>query len=230
MTGCIHLDRVRFGYNRTEVFEELTLRLPCGSTTAVVGANGSGKSTMLGLIAGTLRPQHGSIHLPDAVDIALAVQHSQVSETFPITVAEAVTMGRWRKLGLFRRPSRADREIVDRWISELGLDDLRHRKLGSLSGGQRQRTLLAQTFAQESPIVLLDEPTVGLDAESWQRVTSQVNRPAAEGTTVVVATHDVELAHRCDSCVLLGRGDVLGTGAPAEVLTDSNLAAALASR
>ncbi|HEX2213380.1 MAG TPA: zinc ABC transporter ATP-binding protein AztA [Mycobacterium sp.] len=229
MTNGIRADRVGFSYNGTRVFDDLSLAIPGGMTTAVVGANGSGKSTLLGLIAGTLAAQQGSIDVNGVDDIALAVQHSQVGDTFPITVAEAVAMGRWRKLGLWRRPSRDDREAVDYWICEFGLDTLRRRRLGTLSGGQRQRTLLAQTFAQGSPILLLDEPTVGLDAESWGRLKSHTHRLAAAGTTVVATTHDVELARHFDHCALLGHGRVLAAGAPGEVLTDVNLVAALTS-
>ena len=225
MNTGIRVDRVGFGYNGSAVFRDLTLDLPGAATTVIVGANGSGKSTLLGLMAGTLRPQCGVIDLCGITDIALAVQHSQVSDTLPITVAEAVGMGRWRTLGLWKRPSRIDREIVDHWIDEFGLTDLRRRKIGSLSGGQRQRTLLAQTFAQDAALVLLDEPTVGLDAESWGRLATRIDHVAAAGATVVAATHDIELARRFDFCALLGRGGVLASGAPAEVLTERNLAA-----
>lgn len=228
MAAGIRVDEVSFGYNGTQVFRELTLEIPGGATTAVVGANGSGKSTLLGLIAGTLRPERGTVDVDIADDVALAVQHSRVSDTFPITVAEAVAMGRWRRLGLLKRLSRTDRDIVDYWINEFGLDDLRRRRLGELSGGLRQRTLLAQTFAQESPTVLLDEPTVGLDSQSRDRVSQQIRRLAASGTTVVAATHDVAMARRFERCVLLGGGDVVAIGAPVDVLTESNLASALA--
>ena len=227
MLNGIQIDRLSFGYRGTDVFTEFTLAIPGGATTAVIGSNGSGKSTLLGLIAGTLRPEQGTIDARGADEVALAVQHSQVSDTFPITVAEAVAMGRWRRLGLLKRLSSTDRDIVDYWISELGLDELRKRRLGDLSGGQRQRTLLAQTFAQESPVVLLDEPTVGLDSQSWDRVSRQIHRLVASGTTVVAATHDVAMARGFDRCVLLGGGEVLASGAPADVLTESNLAAAL---
>ncbi|SEH61263.1 zinc/manganese transport system ATP-binding protein [Mycolicibacterium rutilum] len=227
MNDAIHVDGVGFGYNETRVLDGLTLHIPGGATTAVVGANGSGKSTLLGLLAGTLFPQQGSIDAPRADGVAFAVQHSQVSDALPITVAETVMMGRWRALGLWRRPSREDRAIVDYWITELGLDDLRRRRLGTLSGGQRQRTLLAQAFAQESPVVLLDEPTVGLDADSRDRVARQIVRLAASGRTIVAATHDVGLAGRFDFCVLLGAGSVLATGSPEAIFTEPNLAAAL---
>ncbi|MGV0744310.1 zinc ABC transporter ATP-binding protein AztA [Mycolicibacterium sp. XJ870] len=194
----IRLDRVSFGYNRTQVFNDLTVEFAGGASTAVAGPNGCGKSTLLGLIAGLHRPQHGSVDLTGADDIALAVQRDHVAQTFPITVGEAVAMGRWRRLGLLRRPTRTDRDIVDYWIAELELDALRHRRLSDLSGGQRQRTLLAQAFAQTAPILLLDEPTAGLDADSTETVYRQLHRLAASGHTVVAATHDPDARSRFD--------------------------------
>jgi zinc/manganese transport system ATP-binding protein len=220
---AINLDRVTFSYNGFPVFAELTLALPMAATTALVGPNGCGKSTLLELIAGVAAPERGAVELGGR-EVALAVQRSQVGDTFPITVAEAVAMGRWRRLGLLRRPSRTDREIVSYWIAELGLEELRHRRLGDLSGGQRQRVLLAQALAQQAPIVLLDEPTTGLDADAADRVARQLRRLAASGTTIVAATHDFGFANRLDHCVLLGGGRVVAMGAPADVLTDANLA------
>ena len=197
----IELTNVRFGYPGAEVFRGLNLSVTPGAVTAVVGSNGSGKSTLLGLLAGVLRPHGGDVRAPWG-DVALAVQRSAVTDTFPMTAAEAVMMGRWRRLGLLRRPSRTDHRIVDHWMTELGLDDLRRRTMGELSGGQRQRVLLAQAFVQEAGLLLLDEPTTGLDAESAARVVAYLLRLAAEGTTVVAATHDHPLIraaeHRID--------------------------------
>lgn len=227
MRQIITLERITFGYNGTPVLADFSLAIPGPATTAVLGPNGSGKSTLLGLIAGTLRPHQGTVDMGGTNDVALAMQHSRVGDTFPITVAEAVAMGRWRRLGLLRRPSRTDRDVVGYWITEMGLAELVQHRLGDLSGGQRQRALLAQTFAQESPIVLLDEPTVGLDGEARDRVARQLHRLAASGTTIVAATHDIEMARRFDFCVLLGGGRLLATGAPAEVLTETNLATAM---
>lgn len=194
----VRLERVTFGYNRNQLFTDLTVKIAGAATTAVVGPNGCGKSTLLGLIAGLLRPQHGVVDLGDTDDVALAVQRDQVADTFPITVGEAVAMGRWRRRGLLRRLSAADRDIVDFWLSELGLGELRKRRFGELSGGQRQRVLLAQAFAQHAPILLLDEPTAGLDAASAETVYRQFRRLAASGTTVVAATHDADALDRFD--------------------------------
>jgi zinc/manganese transport system ATP-binding protein len=223
---AINLDRVTFGYNGFPVFTELTLALPMEATTAVVGPNGCGKSTLLELIAGVAAPESGIVELGGR-EVALAVQRSQVGDTFPITVAEAVAMGRWRRLGLLRRPSRTDRDIVTYWIAELGLEELRRRRLGDLSGGQRQRVLLAQAFAQQAPVVLLDEPTTGLDADAADRVARQLRRLAASGTTIVAATHDFGFALRFDHCVLLAGCRVVSSGVPTDVLTDANVASAV---
>jgi zinc/manganese transport system ATP-binding protein len=227
--SSINLGQVTFSYNGFRVFTDLTLALPAAATTAVVGPNGSGKSTLLELIAGVAAPEGGTVELGGR-EVALAVQRSQVGDAFPITVAEAVAMGRWRRLGLLRRPSRTDRDIVSYWIEELGLEELRHRRLGDLSGGQRQRVLLAQAFAQQAPIVLLDEPTTALDADAAERVDRQLRRLAASGTTIVAATHDFGFAKRFDHCVLLGGGRVVAVGAPADVLTEPNLASAVSLR
>jgi zinc/manganese transport system ATP-binding protein len=227
--SSINLERVTFGYNGFRVFTDLTLALPTAATTAVVGANGCGKSTLLELIAGVAAPEDGTVELGER-EVALAVQRSQVVDEFPITVAEAVAMGRWRWLGLLRRPSRSDRDIVAHWIAELGLEELRHRRLGDLSSGQRQRVLLAQTFAQQAPVVLLDEPTTALDADAADRVARQLRRLAASGTTIVAATHDFGFAGRFDHCVLLGGGRIVAAGAPTDVLTEPNLASAVSPR
>ncbi|WP_245233907.1 zinc ABC transporter ATP-binding protein AztA [Mycobacterium sp. PS03-16] len=197
VTAPIAVTGVGFGYARTPVFDGVTLSITPGAVTALVGSNGSGKSTLLGLLAGVLRPDRGDVRVPTD-DIAFAVQRSEVTDTFPITAAEAVMMGRWRRLGLLRRPKAADRAVVDHWLAELGLAELRGRTLGELSGGQRQRVLLAQAFAQEAPLVLLDEPTTGLDAATGALVISHLRRLAESGTTVVAATHDAEVVRAAD--------------------------------
>ncbi|MGE2714683.1 zinc ABC transporter ATP-binding protein AztA [Mycolicibacterium litorale] len=188
---------VDFAYRSTEVFRGLDLSITRGALTAVTGANGSGKSTLLGLLAGVLRPERGSVRTGTS-NVALAVQRSHVTDTFPITAAEAVMMGRWRRLGLLRRPTAGDHAAVDRWLEEFGLTALRHRTLGDLSGGQRQRVLLAQAFAQQAPLLLLDEPTTGLDSAARTQVIGHLRGFAESGTTVVAATHDSAVIDAAD--------------------------------
>lgn len=203
-------NKVDFAHRDVTVFRDLTLRIAPGAVTAVVGPNGSGKSTLLGLLAGVLRPAAGEVRV-DAGDIGFAVQRSAVTDSFPITVGEAVMMGRWRRLGLLRRPSAVDHAAVQHWLTELGLTELRQRTLGELSGGQRQRVLLAQAFAQEAPLLLLDEPSTGLDAASAAVLIAMLRRLADAGTTVVTATHDQSVIDAADEVIHLdGHGGALG--------------------
>jgi zinc/manganese transport system ATP-binding protein len=190
-------NNVHFGYPGSAVFRDLTVTVAPGSVTVVVGPNGSGKSTLLTLLAGVARPVEGHVDVGTR-NVAFCVQRSHVTDAFPITVAEAAMMGRWRRLGLWRRPTPADRAVVDGWLAVLGLTGLRHRTLGELSGGQQQRVLLAQAFAQEAPLLLLDEPTTGLDSASAALVIAHLRRLAASGTTVVAATHDGALVQAAD--------------------------------
>ncbi|MDY6995217.1 MAG: zinc ABC transporter ATP-binding protein AztA [Actinomycetota bacterium] len=199
----IALTGVAVGYGSTLVFDGLTRRIEAGAVTAVVGPNGSGKSTLLNLLAGIVQPTRGDVEVR-VNDVAYAVQRSAVSDTFPITVAEAVMMGRWRRLGLLRRPGKADHAVVEYWLTELGLGKVRMRTLGELSGGQRQRVLLAQALAQQAPLLLLDEPTTGLDTDSGALVHTHLRRLADSGTTVVAATHDNSLAQAADHRIELG--------------------------
>lgn len=196
LTAAVSVSAVRFAYRGTAVFHDLSLSIGPGELTAVVGSNGCGKSTLLSLIAGVLRPDGGHIAAGTA-NIALAVQRSTVTDSFPITVAEAVMMGRWRQLGLLRRPRASDRAIVEHWVAELGLADLLTRMLGELSGGQRQRVLLAQALAQEAPLVLLDEPTTGLDTATTDLLLHRLQQLSEAGTTIIAASHDTRLIEAC---------------------------------
>ncbi|MFE2440106.1 metal ABC transporter ATP-binding protein, partial [Streptomyces sp. NPDC059409] len=134
-----------------------------------------------------------------------------------------VEMGRWGERGLWRRAMRHDREVVDSAMARLGVADLAARQLGELSGGQRQRVLIAQGLAQQSDLLLLDEPTTGLDPGSRERITVLLTDLVADGTTVVQATHDLEAARTADACLLLGDGRLVAQGPPEQVLTPTAL-------
>jgi zinc/manganese transport system ATP-binding protein len=132
-------------------------------------------------------------------------------------------MGRWGERGLWRRLTRHDRAAVDSAMERLGVAGLADRQLGELSGGQRQRVLIAQGLAQQSDLLLLDEPTTGLDPEARERITVLLADLIADGTTVVQATHDLEAARSADTCLLLDDGRLVGQGPPKEVLTTTAL-------
>ncbi|GHE90964.1 ABC transporter ATP-binding protein [Amycolatopsis deserti] len=218
------LTGISAGYARQIVLREVSAGFPAGAVTALVGANGSGKSTALGVLAGIVRPVAGVVERP-AGRPALVVQHDAVPPLLPITVRDTVRMGRWAGRP-WRRLSRQDRAVVDRCLARLGVDSLAGRRLSALSGGQRQRVLVAQALAQETGLLLLDEPTAALDVPARQAISGTLREVADSGVTVIHATHDLAEARSADHCVLLHRGRVLGEGPPEDTLTDEALRAA----
>ncbi|MGW4234563.1 zinc ABC transporter ATP-binding protein AztA [Streptomyces sp. NPDC004980] len=221
MQQQVVLDGVSAGYGNRSVLDQLTLRIPAFATTALVGPNGSGKSTLLGVIAGVIPVAAGEVTHRTARRAAFVVQRSKVADMLPLTVRDAVTMGRWGRRGLWRRLTPDDRAVVDATMERLGISALAHRQLGELSGGQRQRALVAQGLAQEADLLLLDEPATGLDVSAQRLISEVLAEVAAGGVTVVQATHDLDVAGRAAHVVLLREGRLDGSGAPGAVLTDA---------
>ncbi|MFJ4762017.1 zinc ABC transporter ATP-binding protein AztA [Streptomyces diastaticus] len=219
MRHQVRLDEVSAGYAGRDVLKRLGARIPAFTTTAVVGPNGSGKSTLLGVMAGVIRVTSGSVRHRTGKRPAFVVQRSAATDALPLTVREAVAMGRWGRLGLWRRLSREDRAVVEECMGRLDIASLADRQLGELSGGQRQRALVAQGLAQEADLLLLDEPTTGLDATAQRLIADVLAEVTARGGTVVQATHDLEAARSAGHLLLLQGGAVRGEGPPAEVLT-----------
>lgn len=216
---AVELRGVSAGYGRHLVLREITARVPRGGVTALLGPNGSGKSTLLGLVAGVLAPASGTLTRHDHGRPAFVAQRSAAPDALPLTVWQTVAMGRWAHRGPWRRLTGRDREVVAGCLARMGIEDLARRQLGALSGGQRQRALVAQGLAQEAGLLLLDEPTAGLDVAAQRRTSEVLSEVGAEGGTVVHATHDLDQALRADHCLLLGSGHLLAEGAPADVLT-----------
>ncbi|MFI2378714.1 zinc ABC transporter ATP-binding protein AztA [Streptomyces sp. NPDC018964] len=221
-------ERVRFsdldaGYPGRPVLRQLTARITALAMTALVGPNGSGKSTLLGVLAGVIDATSGQLQYAEGRPPAFVPQRGAVGDALPLTARQTVEMGRWGERGLWRRPTRQDRAVVDSAMERLGVADLAGRQLGELSGGQRQRVLIAQGLAQQSDLLLLDEPTTGLDPEARERITALLTELVADGTTVVQATHDLEAARSADACLLLSDGRLVGQGPPERVLTPEAL-------
>jgi zinc/manganese transport system ATP-binding protein len=189
-------------------------RIPRARVTAVVGPNGAGKSTLLDVLAGVLAPTAGSVERIVGQSPAYVVQRSAAPDTLPITVRAAVAMGRWASRGPWRRLTAHDRAVIEDCLRRLDVEDLADRPLGALSGGQRQRVLVAQGLAQESDLLLLDEPAAGLDAQARRLIDEALARAAADGVTVVQVTHDTDVAARADHRLVLRDGRLVGDGSP----------------
>ncbi|MFJ9859117.1 zinc ABC transporter ATP-binding protein AztA [Streptomyces albogriseolus] len=220
-TAHLHFSGLCAGYPGRPVLRGVSARIPKSASTVLVGPNGSGKSTLLGVLAGMIRPTSGDLHRTGDRPPAFVPQRGAVGDTLPLTVRQTVEMGRWGDRGPWRRLTRRDHATVDAALDRLEIQDLASRQLGELSGGQRQRALIAQGLAQESDLLLLDEPTTGLDPEARERIGTLLTALVADGVTVVQATHDLEAARTADACLLLRDGRLAGQGHPDQVLTPS---------
>lgn len=209
---------VRYGH--AVALSDVTISVPTGTSLAVVGANGSGKSTLLGALAGLLKPSAGSAWVCE--NPAFVLQATEVDAGLPITARDTVRLARYPSVGLFRRLSQNDKRLVAESLERMQADDLANEPLHHLSGGQRQRVLMAQGLAQQSSVLLLDEPMTGLDVTSRRVVLDVINEEVAADRTVVMTTHSLEDARACDLVLLLDTTSV-AFGSPDETLTEANL-------
>ncbi len=220
---------LRYGHHTA--LQSSSFTIPARAVTAVIGPNGSGKSTVLNALAGLVQPASGTIEVlgttPEKARsrVSYVLQHVTVPVGTPLTVAEAVGMGRYPALGMWRRRSATDRQRVTSAMERLKISDLARRHLTELSGGQRQRVYVAQGIAQGHEVLLLDEPLTGLDLVSARTIDSIIHSERHRGCSVVLTTHDLGEARAADH-VLLMKGRVVASGPPEQVLTTANLEAA----
>ncbi len=234
--GDLLVEAATFNYAGLPALDAVTIRVPEGSMVAIVGPNGAGKSTLLKALVGLLSLQGGTLSIGGDSPMerrratAYVPQREEIDWLFPATVRDVVMMGRYGHLGLLRRPQLADRTAVQHALSELALDDLADRPIGELSGGQQQRVFLARALAQEPSLLLLDEPFTGVDAAVRDSMMAVLDRLHSAGVTVMVSTHDMDLAaSRFESALLLNR-KVIAYGPPSEVFTAEHIASAFGNQ
>ena len=206
---------------------QVTFTVDPGEVVAVIGPNGAGKSSLLNAISGHIA-HHGSVmlegrhchHRRDRANLAIIPQRSDIDPNFPITVNELVASGRRRFLRVGRRPSGADRAVVDNALGVVGLADLSARPIRTLSGGQLQRAFLARALAQEADIFLLDEALSGVDQPTVEELVGLFGELGRSGASVLVATHDLSLVRRrFDRCLPINR-TLLADGPPNAILDE----------
>ncbi|MBM9465152.1 ABC transporter ATP-binding protein [Aeromicrobium sp. YIM 150415] len=229
-TTRLHAHAVEVGYGPTTVLKDVDFAVPDRAVTAIIGPNGCGKSTLLKTLGRTLRPRSGQVTL-DGTPIrrmaprsfATAVATLPQSPTAPegITVTDLVARGRQPHQSWLRQWSREDEERVQAALRRTGTEDWAHRPLDELSGGQRQRAWLAFALAQDTDILLLDEPTSSLDLAHAIDVLTLVHALHRElERTVVMVVHDLNLAARyAHHLVVMGEGRIIAEGPPEEVLS-----------
>jgi len=230
VTAALELDRVTVTRRGRTVLRDVSLTVRRGEVLAIVGPNGAGKSTVLAVLSGDLTPTHGSVLINDkpmaplspqqlALRRAMLLQSNDVS--FAFTVYDVVAMG--------RNPWPADvndEAIVATAIATLDLQDVAHWPYRELSGGEQARASLARVVAQDTPIVLLDEPTAALDIRHQEEVFALARAWARDGRAVAVAVHDLSLAAaHADRVAVVDDGRICALGAPRDVLTEDQIAA-----
>jgi ABC-type Mn2+/Zn2+ transport system ATPase subunit len=223
-TPVLRAADLAIGYDAETVISGIQFELPTGRSLALVGVNGSGKSTLLKTVAGLLPAQEGSLTVfgdPPGKNprrVGYLSQFHPSGFILPLSAAEVVRMGRYANHGLLERMTKADEDLVRRSMERMGVLSLADAPLRSLSGGQQQRVYLAQVLAREADLLILDEPTAGLDEAGkelyLQAVNDEMNRCAA----VVVATHDLQEAMACDLTMLMARR-VVAFGRGEDILT-----------
>lgn len=217
--------------NGHTALHEASFELPTGTITALVGINGAGKSTLFKAIMGLERLAAGQISvlgMPAAAALrknltAYVPQSEEVDWDFPVLVEDVVMMGRYGHMGMLRIARQADYQAVDAALERVGMSALRKRQIGELSGGQRKRVFLARSLAQDSQVILLDEPFTGVDVKTEDQIIQLLRELRDEGRIMLVSTHNLgSVPEFCDRVVLIKR-TVLAHGPTDEVYTRDNL-------
>jgi zinc transport system ATP-binding protein len=212
----ICLDHVSYAYDGHPALEDVTLHIEQGCNLGIVGPNGGGKTTLLRIVLGLLPGYAGRVSVmgmdPREVCrrgdlVGYVPQRVTFEPRFPVSVRQAVRMGLTGKAGLFRRPPKADRDHVEMIMERLGVADLADRPVGELSGGQQQRAMIARALAPNPRVLLLDEPTVGVDVAGQRRFADLIHDLHGNlGLTIVVVSHDLRaVAGSCGKVAVLNR-------------------------
>ncbi len=229
----IRIEDVAVELGGREVLRDVSLPVPTAEFLGLVGPNGAGKTTLLRTVNGLVDPTRGRVEVAgepvagrSARDLArrVATVPQETTLGFDFSARDVVAMGRTPHQSRFAGAEEADRDAVERALDRTDTVHLADRPVGKLSGGERQRVLLARALAQETPVLLLDEPTASLDINHQVVTLSLVRELAGEGRTAVAAIHDLDLAARfCDRLALVADGELAAVGTPREVLTADRL-------
>lgn len=191
MNPILTVKNVTFKYYHTNVLDDLSFTLYEGDFLGIIGANGTGKSTLIKLILGLLPCSSGTITSNNHDSIGYVSQKANsFNSDFPATVREVIMANLYSQIGLFKCPTKKHKEIFDAVVKEVGIEGLENRRIGNLSGGQQQKVFLARTLITRPSLLLLDEPTVGVDAPSVRTITEMISSLNKNGMTIIMTNHD----------------------------------------
>ncbi|MCH8624104.1 metal ABC transporter ATP-binding protein [Lactiplantibacillus plantarum] len=225
----LKVQNLTVAYSDTPVFTDVAVNFNAGKITGIIGPNGAGKSTMIKAMLGLIKSQTGTVEYAGRAlkqfqkQIAYVEQRKDLDLTFPINVFDVVLTGTYGKLGLFREPSKADRQRCQDALEQLELADLAQRQISQLSGGQLQRVFVARALVQEADIIILDEPFVGIDLQSETAIMTILHQWRDAGKMIIVVHHDLNKVSRYfDDLVILNHG-IVDYGPVDAVYTPANI-------
>jgi manganese/zinc/iron transport system ATP- binding protein len=225
----LELHDMTVSYHRKPVLWDVDLTVPEGKLIAVVGPNGAGKSTLLKATLGLIPLASGKVLIYGRPyeemrrSVGYVPQRESVDWDFPVTVLDVVLMGRYGRLGWFRRPGRADREAARECLAKVGLGEFERRQISQLSGGQQQRVFLARALAQEARVYFMDEPFAGVDAATERAILELLHELRTGGKTVLVVHHDLQTVREYFDHVILLNMRVVAHGPIGQTFTPENL-------
>ncbi|MDO5707818.1 MAG: metal ABC transporter ATP-binding protein [Andreesenia angusta] len=229
MDSIIRVDDLTVAYREKPVLRDIDLKIEKGRITAIVGPNGAGKSTLIKSILNLIKPIAGRVLIEGDVysnknqDIAYIPQSGSVDWDFPTDVFDVVLMGRYGKLGWFKRPKKEDKEKAERAIERVGMADYKSRQISELSGGQQQRVFLARALVQEANIYFMDEPFKGVDAKTELTIVNLLRELKEQGKTLVIVHHDLRTVPEYFDDVILLNKTIIDYGKVEDVFTDENI-------
>ena len=217
-------------YHRIPAVHHINLSLHCGHCVALLGPNGAGKTSLFKALVGLVPLETGTVffgghgkHGADK-DIAYLPQRSVIDWDFPITVRGLVEMGRYMRIGWWRKFSAEDNDAVSIALDSMDLANLADRQISALSGGQQQRAFLARALAQQAHVFLLDEPFTGLDKPAQILLSQTIRKLASTGNLVIASHHDLSSVPELFDEVIFLNGELIGHGPTAEIFTPENIA------
>ncbi len=211
-------------YQSRPVLWDIDLNIPEGQLAAVVGPNGAGKTTLLKAMLGLLKPVSGKVEFQSSCRIGYVPQSESIDWDFPITVLDVVIMGRYDRLGWFRRPGKQDRRAAMEMLKKIGMDDYAGRQISQLSGGQQQRVFLARALVQDADLYFMDEPFKGVDVKTEKIIVQMLKELQEAGKTVVVVVHhDLQTVPEYFDWVTLINKKIIANGPVKEVFLEEHL-------
>ena len=218
----VETEQLAAAYGTRRVLEDVSFSLSAGERIAVLGPNGGGKSTLFRVLLGLLPPAAGAVRVQGRCGFLPQTERSRLD--YPVTALDVALMGTLTRVPWWRPLGRSERRRAREALGRVGLRELEQRTFGALSGGQRQRVLFARALVQEAPVLLLDEPFIGVDRPSEELLERLIAELAGEGRGILVSTHDIDQARACDRVLCLNRRQI-AFGPPAATLTQDVLEA-----